>query len=68
MDLNFSFTIQEVQIILNALGTLPHDRVRVIIDKITTVGNHQLELIQAGQKRMDEYTKEDGDAREEEVQ
>ena len=48
-DINLTFTLEEVNSVLNALGTQPYAQVQPLIAKIQTQGSAQLQAAQNGQ-------------------
>ncbi len=40
--LNLSLSVSEINLVLNAMGNLPHNQVRVLIDKVTAQAQEQL--------------------------
>ncbi len=48
-EINLTFTLEEVNSILNALGTQPYAQVQPLITKIQTQGSAQLQAPQNGQ-------------------
>ena len=48
-DINLTFTLEEVNTLLNALGTQPYTQVQPLIAKIQTQGSTQLQAAENGQ-------------------
>ena len=48
-EINLTFTLEEVNTLLNALGTQPYAQVQPLIAKIQTQGSAQLQAAQNGQ-------------------
>ena len=48
-DINLTFTLEEVNSVLNALGTQPYAQVQPLIAKIQTQGSTQIQAAQNGQ-------------------
>ena len=48
-EINLTFTLEEVNTLLNALGTQPYAQVQPLIAKIQTQGSTQIQAAQNGQ-------------------
>ena len=55
-EIRLTLTLEEVNSILNALGTQPYAQVHSLIAKIQTQGSTQLQAAQNGQQQVDEDT------------
>ena len=55
-EINLTLTLEEVNSVLNALGTQPYAQVQPLIAKIQTQGSAQLQAAQNGQEQVDEET------------
>ena len=55
-EINLTLTLEEVNSILNALGTQPYAQVQPLIAKIQTQGSTQLQAAQNGQEQVGEET------------
>ena len=55
-EIRLTLTLEEVNSILNALGTQPYAQVQPLIAKIQTQGSAQLQAAQNGQQQVDEDT------------
>ena len=53
-EINLTFTLEEVNSILNALGTQPYAQVQPLIAKIQTQGSTQVQAAQNGQQQVGE--------------
>ena len=53
-EIRLTLTLEEVNILLNALGTQPYAQVQPLIAKIQTQGSTQLQATQNGQQQVDE--------------
>ena len=53
-EINITFTLEEVNSVLNALGTQPYAQVQPLIAKIQTQGSAQLQAAQNGQQQVGE--------------
>ena len=51
-DINLTFTLEEVNSVLNTLGTQPYAQVQPLIAKIQTQGSTQLQAAQNGQAEV----------------
>ena len=51
-EINLTFTLEEVNSVLNALGTQPYAQVQPLITKIQTQGSAQLQAVQNGQAEV----------------
>ena len=56
-EINLTLTLEEVNSILNALGTQPYAQVQPVIAKIQTQGSAQLQAVQNGQGEVSEASK-----------
>ena len=56
-DIQLTLTLEEVNSILNALGTQPYAQVQPLIAKIQTQGSTQLRAAQNGQAEVPEAPK-----------
>ena len=59
-DINLTLSLEEVNSVLNTLGTQPYGQVQPLIVKIQTQGSAQLQAAQNGQQQVGE---ESGKAR-----
>ena len=59
-EINLTFTLEEVNSVLNALGTQPYAQVQPLIAKIQTQGSAQLQAAQNGQAEVPEAPKTEG--------
>lgn len=48
-EINLTLTLEEVNTLLNALGTQPYVQVHLLIAKIQTQGSTQVQAVQNGQ-------------------
>jgi hypothetical protein len=55
-EINLTLTLEEVNGILNALGTKPYAQVQNLIAKIQTQGSTQVQAAQNGQQQVGEET------------
>ena len=55
-EIRLTLTLEEVNSVLNALGTQPYAQVQPLIAKIQTQGSTQLQSSQNGQEQVDEET------------
>jgi hypothetical protein len=55
-EIHLTLTLEEVNNILNALGTQPYAQVQPLIAKIQTQGSAQLQAVQNGQEQVGEET------------
>ena len=55
-DIQLTLSLEEVNNILNALGTQPYAQVQPLIAKIQTQGSAQLQAVQNGQEQVGEET------------
>jgi len=55
-EIRLTLTLEEVNSVLNALGTQPYAQVQPLIAKIQTQGSKQLQATQNGQQQVDEET------------
>ena len=55
-EINLTLTLEEVNSVLNALGTQPYAQVQQLIAKIQSQGSTQLQAAQNGQQQVDEDT------------
>ena len=55
-EIRLTLTLEEVNILLNALGTQPYAQVQPLIAKIQTQGSTQLQAAQNGQQQVGEET------------
>ena len=55
-EIRLTLTLEEVNNILNALGTQPYAQVQPLIAKIQTQGSAQLQAVQNGQEQVGEET------------
>ena len=53
-EINLTLTLEEVNTLLNALGTQPYAQVQPLIAKIQTQGSAQLQAAQNGQAEVPE--------------
>ena len=56
-EINLTFTLEEVNSVLNALGTQPYAQVHALIAKIQTQGSAQIQAAQNGQAEVPEASK-----------
>ena len=56
-EINLTLALEEVNSILNALGTQPYAQVQPLITKIQTQGSAQLQAVQNGQAEVSEASK-----------
>ena len=59
-EINLTLTLEEVNSILNALGTQPYAQVQPLIAKIQTQGSAQVQAAQNGQEEVPEAPKTEG--------
>jgi predicted lactoylglutathione lyase len=52
-EIRLTLTLEEVNSVLNALGTQPYAQVQPLIAKIQTQGSKQLQATQNGQQQME---------------
>ena len=62
-EINLTLTLEEVNSVLNALGTQPYAQVHALIADIKTQGSTQLQAAQNGQERF-RSTKESNNSKE----
>ena len=53
-EINLTFTLEEVNTLLNALGAQPYAQVQPLIAKIQTQGSTQVQAAQNGQQQVGE--------------
>ena len=53
-EINLTLTLEEVNTLLNALGTQPYAQVQPLIAKIQTQGSEQVQAAQNGQAEVSE--------------
>ena len=53
-EINLTFTLEEVNSVLNALGAQPYTQVQPLIAKIQTQGSTQVQAAQNGQAEVSE--------------
>ena len=53
-EINLTLTLEEVNTLLNALGTQPYAQVQSLIAKIQTQGSAQVQAAQNGQQQVGE--------------
>ena len=56
-EINLTFTLEEVNVLLTALGAQPYAQVQPLIAKIQTQGSAQLQAAQNGQGEVSEASK-----------
>ena len=56
-EINLTLTLEEVNSVLNALGTQPYAQVQPLIAKIQTQGSAQLQAAQNGQGDVSDVSK-----------
>ena len=56
-EINLTLTLEEVNTLLNALGTQPYAQVQPLIAKIQTQGSAQVQAAQNGQAEVTEAPK-----------
>ena len=56
-DINLTLSLEEVNSVLNTLGTQPYAQVQPLIAKIQTQGSAQLQAVQNGQAEVTEASK-----------
>lgn len=64
-EINLTLTLEEVNTLLNALGTQPYAQVQPLIAKIQTQGSAQVQAVQNGQAegRSSQSTKESNNSK-----
>ncbi len=66
-EINLTFTLEEVNSILNALGMQPYAQVQPLITKIQTQGSTQLQAAQNGQGEVPKAPKKVATQKKKEV-